>query len=571
LLASRFLGASERATSSRLARLAAWFGHAWDVGFLIVEHRYQRLLRWSLPRRPLVIGCGLLSFGVGLSLWYLGLIGTDFFPSGDQNQLDINITMPSATNLTVTDAAVRPLEQIVGSYPEIVSVFTVVGQPGSTRGGDTAQITALLVPPTQRTRSVQQIGGELRGKLTSALPAANIQVGYPNGFSGFGGQSVQVMILGNDPTGLDTVASQVQQVVQAVPGVANVQNRTTRTQAQLRAVIDWNRAADLGVTARDIGTALSAAVQGARSSTSQLVQPGQNAIDIRVLTANANLMTPDELASLPITSSNGGVIELRQVATITQVQQPTQIQRVNRLRSVTLGVAPAPGAPTGSLQTSIEHAIAAAQIPPEYVIAYGGQGSRGNVAIGEIMRALTFAILLMYMLLTMLFGSVVLPLSILMSIPLAVVGAFAGMVLTGTPITIFALLGFAVLLGLVGKNAILLVDYTEILRARGKDRATALLEAGPTRLRPIVMTTISVMVALLPIASGLEAGSDLLKPAAIVLIGGLLSSTVLTLVFVPAMYTLFDDLQHLVGRVWHRITIGTEALAVPRRPLSSER
>jgi HAE1 family hydrophobic/amphiphilic exporter-1 len=150
----------------------------------------------------------------------------------------------------------------------------------------------------------------------------------------------------------------------------------------------------------------------------------------------------------------------------------------------------------------------------------------------------------------LLFNSLVLPLAVLMSLPLAVVGAFGAMALTHTPFTLFSLLGFAVLVGLVGKNAILLVDYTEILRSRGYDRTAALLEAGPTRLRPIVMTTMSVMVALMPIASGLEEGSELLQAAAVVLIGGLLTSTLLTLVFVPAMYTIFDDAQGGVVRLF---------------------
>ncbi|HLH25989.1 MAG TPA: efflux RND transporter permease subunit [Chloroflexota bacterium] len=183
-----------------------------------------------------------------------------------------------------------------------------------------------------------------------------------------------------------------------------------------------------------------------------------------------------------------------------------------------------------------------------------GQFIRGAQAFGDIFKALAVAILLMYMLMMMLFNSVTLPLAVIvmMSLPLATVGAFGAMALTDTPFTLFSLLGFAVLLGLVGKNAILLVDYTEILEQRGYNRTDALLEAGPTRLRPILMTTLSVMSALLPIASGLEEGSELLKAAAVVLIGGLLTSTLLTLVFVPAMFTVFDDIQRGIGRLLRR-------------------
>jgi HAE1 family hydrophobic/amphiphilic exporter-1 len=154
----------------------------------------------------------------------------------------------------------------------------------------------------------------------------------------------------------------------------------------------------------------------------------------------------------------------------------------------------------------------------------------------------------------MLFGSVTLPLAVMMSLPLAVVGSFSAMAITATPFTLFSLLGFTLLVGLVGKNAILLVDYTDTLRKRGENRTQALLDAGPTRLRPIVMTTMSIIVALTPVAAGIEEGSELLKAAAIVLIGGLITSTLLTLVFVPAMYTIFDDVQEFVIRQIHRVS-----------------
>ena len=191
-------------------------------------------------------------------------------------------------------------------------------------------------------------------------------------------------------------------------------------------------------------------------------------------------------------------------------------------------------------------------LPTGYSITYSGQAAQGGSAFSDIFKALGVAVLLMYLLMLMLFGSVTLPLAVLMSLPLAIVGALGAMAFTGSPFTLFSLLGIAVLVGLVGKNAILLVDYTDTLRKRGIARTEALLEAAPTRLRPILMTTFSIIASLTPVGLGLEEGSELLKSAAVVLIGGLLTSTLLTLVFVPAMYTLLDDLQELVlGLVGH--------------------
>jgi HAE1 family hydrophobic/amphiphilic exporter-1 len=223
------------------------------------------------------------------------------------------------------------------------------------------------------------------------------------------------------------------------------------------------------------------------------------------------------------------------------------------------------------LQNAVQRAVRTVDLPPAYAVTYAGAGQIGGSAFGDLARALTVAVVLMYMLMMMLFRSLVLPLAVLVSLPLALIGALGAMALARSPFTLFAMLGVAVLVGLVGKNAILLVDRTVQLRQEGYDRTAALLSAGPTRLRPIIMTTISVMAALLPIATGVEEGSELLLSVALVLIGGLLTSTLLTLVFVPAMYTVFDDIQRLVTRPFpfrRRRLAPAEAAPVEPTPLA---
>jgi hydrophobic/amphiphilic exporter-1 (mainly G- bacteria), HAE1 family len=185
-------------------------------------------------------------------------------------------------------------------------------------------------------------------------------------------------------------------------------------------------------------------------------------------------------------------------------------------------------------------------LPSGYSISYLGTAAQGAAAFGDIFKALGVSLVLMYVLMILLFGSLTVPLAVLMSLPLAGIGALGALAVTGNSFSLFSLLGIAMLVGLVGKNAILLVDFTDTLRKRGVPRTEALLEAGPARLRPIVMTTMSIFASLAPVALGSEAGSELLKAAALVLIGGLLTSTLLTLVFVPAMYTIFDDVEEFV-------------------------
>jgi HAE1 family hydrophobic/amphiphilic exporter-1 len=534
-------------------------GQVWDRGFLRLEHGYQRLLGWSLPRRWLVIAVGLASFAAGIGLLVFGVIGLDFFPSGDQSELDLTLTMPASTTLNATNQVSRQIEATLRQYPEVRSLYTVVGEsnvagdPTHIGGTNQAQITALLVSRDERQRSSADIAEDVRKRFDGQYPGAKVRVGMPNafGFGGYGGAPIQVQVQGSDPTTVDRLATQIQQRIAEVPGAVGLENSNDNLQTQLRARIDWTRAADLGVSPRDAGTALRTALDGFTSNANEFRQTGRASIPIRILTADASTMTPADIQRLPVTGAQG-IVQLGQFTTFEQARIPTTISHVNRLRSVTIGVNPGEGRLVGDLQNEVQNAVAAVPLPAGYSVSYAGEGQQGGSAFGDLARAMGVAVLLMYMLMMMLFGSLTLPLAVLMSLPLAMIGALGAMALAHSAFTLFSMLGVAVLLGLVGKNAILLVDRTHRLRQSGEERSAALLAAGPSRLRPIVMTTLSVMVALLPIASGLEEGSELLQSVALVLIGGLLTSTLLTLVFVPAMYTVFDDIQNLAGALVRR-------------------
>ena len=546
------------------------FGRAWDRGFEALEARYEALLRAALPKRWLVIAVGLLTFVAGLSLPALGFIGNDFFPSGDQSEIDVSLTMPAATSLEATDRAAKQLEAELRARPDVKSVYTVVGMAGDAVGANQAQVAALLVGPRERTASSAAIGEELRRGWDGKIPGATVQIGTPNafGFGGFGGAPIQVQVLGSDSATLDRIAGEVEARVRQAPGAVDVHTSSDNRQTQLRATIDWTRAADLGVTARDAGVALRTALDGFTASGTQFRQTGKSAVPIRVLRDGAAAMTPEDVTRLPVAGAKG-VVELGQFATLRRAEVPTSIAHVDRLRAVTVYAGNGDGMLVGDVESAVEKAVNPLKttLPAGYKIAYSGAGEDGGKSFVELGSALGVGVMLMYMLMMMLFGSVTRPLAVLMSLPLAVVGALGGLALTHNPFTIFSMIGMAVLTGLVGKNAILLVDYTNHLRQNGMSRSEALLKAGPTRLRPIVMTTVSVMAALLPIASGLEEGSELLVSVAVVLIGGLLTSTLLTLVFVPAMYTVFDDLESLVARVFKRPAKAPAAVARPVVPV----
>jgi HAE1 family hydrophobic/amphiphilic exporter-1 len=394
----------------------------------------------------------------------------------------------------------------------------------------------------------------LRQELGQGIPDLTIRTGIANafGFGGFGGQAIQVQVQGSDPVVLNRLVDSITTAVQSTPGAADVNNDNQKVTPQYTLNVDRTRAAQLGVTTQSAGTALGAAIDGMKVATFQ--KPGASNVDIRLIADDKFRASPDNLAALPLLTSNGTVVALNQIGTLTQTTAPTAIQHVNRLRSVTVNASAGAGYSVGTLQAAIQASIGRIALPPGYIVIYAGQAQQGASTFTDIFKALGVSVVLMYMLMMLLFGSVTLPLAVLMSLPLAVVGAIGAMTLTGSNFTLFALLGLTLLVGLVGKNAVLLVDYTDSLRKQGSSRTDALLQAGPVRLRPILMTTLSVMASLTPVASGLEAGSELLKAAAIVLIGGLLTSTVLTLVFVPAMYTVFDDVEQAFARLVRRFS-----------------
>lgn len=559
LLASRYLSIEEaiKAGGGPLDRFGRW----WDSGFNRVETGYAHVLHgvltrrwWHFSARWLVIALGIASFIGGLGLLGLGRIGVDIFPSGDQSEVYVTLKMPSATDIDVTDSVSKTIEQRLRQYPEVTSVYASVGAGSSfgSTGGNQAQLTVDLVQPDRRKQSAQQLADTFRQQLGQGIADLTVQTSTPNsfGFGGFGNQAIQMSVQGSDPTVLNNLVGQVTGIIESTPGAVNVSSDLTNTTPRYTINLDQSKAAQLGVSTQSAGSALAAAVNGTKVAAFQ--QTGETNIDIQLIADDQFRASASNLSALPLLTSNGTIVSLGQIGTIAQSNAQTSISHTSRLRSVSVNADAGNGYSIGAVQGSIQRRLATLSLPSGYTIGYAGQAQQSNQAFGTIFQALGVSLLLMYALMMLLFESLTLPLAVLMSLPLAVVGALGAMTITATNFTLFSMLGVALLMGLVGKNAVLLVDFTDRMRKQGMTRADALLHAGPTRLRPILMTTASVIVALAPIAFGLEAGSDLLKAAAIVLVGGLVTSTVLTLVFVPAMYTIFDDIQNAFARVAHR-------------------
>jgi HAE1 family hydrophobic/amphiphilic exporter-1 len=521
-----------------------WFTRKWEHGYERLTRGYRKVLIGALAARPLVVLLGVLSVVVAILLIRLNIVGTEYAPQEDNNQFSVNITMPVGSSVTVTDAAMQKMENALRAMPEVKNVFSTVGGGGDSAQQARGRISVDLVDKGQRTRTVWQITSQVRA-VGKTIPNAIVTTQVPSVLFGGFGSSITMRITGPDIDTLGQVAAQAQQIVEQTPGTTEVQNSGQLGEPELRAVLDRQRMADNGITATQVGNAVRTLVAG--TVVSQYQPEGGAEVDITVVGKDVSQFDQAKLEAVPLINSKGQPIRLGQVAHVTTVRGPSQVTRQDRNPVITIN-ANVNGRSVGDVNREITTKLRPlqAQLPPGYSIGLFGQAQQQSTAFAAILSALVLSVILIYMLMAALYESFIYPLAVMFSLPAALFGAFGGLWLTGNTFNIFSMIGLIMLMGLVAKNAILLVDYTNTLRARGLARREAILQAGPVRLRPILMTTATIVFAMIPLALKFGAGSESRAPMAVVVLGGLLTSTLLTLVLVPVMYTYLDDFQNLL-------------------------
>ena len=525
------------------------FGRAWDRGYERLARGYGRVLRVAIGRRArwIVVATGLLSFVGGIMLVSTGLLGTEFMPEADNGEMQVTIEMPAGTTLDVTNAAAQTVEQRLLALPEVDQVFSSVGVGGNGGFGSSrsrfASIFVQLKKKNQRVRTPTELSNVAR-TFGADIPGAVVKAASVGMFN-YGGASVSVRIQGEDQKVLQSLAAQVGQLVRKVPGTVDVDDGGVTGDPELVVHIDREQAADLGLTPSQVASVLRTGLAGSTVSTFR--PQGATGWDVNVILNPDERARVEQVAQIPIVTPKGSTIQLGQVAQVASVSGPTQIDRRDRQRSVYVSASLAGSRTAGEVANDVQTGLDRIAVPAGYKISQGGEAQQQNESFGQIFQALGLSMLLMYMLMVALFESLVFPLMIMFSLPLAVVGAFGLLAITGNTLNMMSMIGMILLTGLVGKNAILLVDFTNTVRKRGLARNAALLQAGPTRLRPILMTTAALVLAMSPIALKLGEGSEWRAPMAVTVIGGLLTSTLLTLVLIPAIYTIMDDFQGLVA------------------------
>ena len=504
-----------------------------ENGFQITRQFYSELMEAAAnyPKKIILISSMTLLFNLAL----VPFLGVELQPTYDSGQFSVSFKAPTGTNIEKTKELVEPLEAEIGDLKEVQIVSMRLG--GTRTPPSQGTIDVKLVPKEERSRSMMEIMDELRLKFRN-VEGLSVSVITGQGSGRGDKRPVQIGLRGSDMDILEGYAQNLADLIRQQPGATDVEISTSEAEPEILVHVDPMRASALGLNASSVGTMVKTAFQG--KTTSNSFTFGDNDYDIRVQLAKKDRKNIDDVKNLVVSSSSGSYIRLADVAEVTLDSGPTRIDREDRQRQLVV-YANTVGTTPGELINKIESDLIP-QLNMELGYRYKmiGQADEMGKTFNEIAKALLIAVIMIYMVLAAQFESFVQPLIIMIALPFALTGAIVGLLVSGQTVNMMSLIGFTMLLGLVTKNAILLVDYANKARAKGTEIKEAVLEACSLRLRPILMTTLATILGMLPIALGIGAGAELRQSMGIVLIGGLFTSTILTLVVVPLVYILVE-------------------------------
>lgn len=511
--------------------LAHWFKGP-VLRFLdAVDSTYREILAWSLQHRIQVATMATVLFFS--SLYLVKFTGTEFFPKPDRGQFSVSVEMPAGTSIDKLDSTIRQAETSIQANPAFAYLYTTVGVNGD---ATKANIRIIAVDKKDRTQDLTGLKEEVRAKLL-AIPGLKFSIFDQGLIEGTVESPIMLQIRGEDYGTLLPLSEEIRKIVESTPGATDVASSYVPGKPEYQIVLDRDRAADLGLSLAQLGLGLRNAVEG---DTTNKMRVGDKEYDIRVRLADADRDSNALLRSYSFPSRMGRNVELSEVADIVPASGPAVIERLGRQRQITISAATL-GRSLGEVVADIQTELDTLNVPEGYTVAFGGEAERMKESGAALGIALVLGIIFIYLVLASQFESFIHPFTIMFSLPLAVVGALLSLFLMGSPLGMSTFIGIILLMGLVTKNAILLVDYTNQLREeKGLDIIPALLEAGPTRLRPILMTSLAMVLGMLPTALSTGSGSEFRAPMAIAIIGGVITSTFLTLVVVPVVYTWMD-------------------------------
>jgi HAE1 family hydrophobic/amphiphilic exporter-1 len=508
-----------------------------------IETGYSHVLGWGIGRRKIVLSLIIIVFTGTLAL--IPLIGTEFFPEVDSGEVEVVLEMPEGTRGEVTARTTKEMLEAVNSIPEMRATYALAGQTekgfltalGFEEGTNIGRIGGRLTDKEKRIRSAKEIASELRA-LVKKLPGvkkytASAVSAIQKAFLG-GGQPISIEILGHDIEMTNEVADKIKRIVEATPDAVDVSVSRKRPRPEVQVRLDRDKAASLGVNVALVADALRTNYYGFDDT--KFREAGDD-FDIELRLKKDQRETIREIGETPITTLTGQTIKLRNVASVSEGFGPVEIERKNRTR-VTKVQAGVQGRVLGDVVRDIREQTALLDLPPGVSIEWGGEVEEQRKAFRDLTLLLILGIALVYMVMAGEFEDFVDPFIIMFSVPFAFVGVIWAFVVTATPLNLMSFIGVIMLMGIVVKNAIVLVDYTKQLRARGMSLNEAVVTGGKTRLRPVLMTSLTTIFGMVPLALSRGEGSEVWNALGITVIGGLLVSGLVTLILVPLVYSL---------------------------------
>jgi hydrophobic/amphiphilic exporter-1 (mainly G- bacteria), HAE1 family len=502
-----------------------------ESGIEWLHHVYGNLLAHALAWRKTTLLIALLTF-IG-SLFLVPLIGTEFVPETDQGQTSFRFTMPVGSGLAYTDAKTKQIENILRA--EFAEIDSISANIGGGDGRNTSRIEVKLLDKRKHMRRSQKdFEAAVRARL-KAVAGIELSVGW--------GTPIFVNLLGPSPEKLDGLTREIMEKIGKIKGITDLENSLKAQNPAITMRVNNEVASDLGLSVTQIGSAVRPFIAGDVVSR-WLAPDGQN-YDVNVQLPKSERQKSSDLGELYLTSSRPNadgtprMIPLRQVVELVPSSSPQVIKRQDLQRRVGI-YANVEGRPAGDVSDEVDKLIKTIQLPPGYRFDIGGEAQQIQETVGPAAAALGIAVIFIYLILASQFGSFLQPIAIMASLPLSLIGVFLALLVTGSTLNIFSIIGFIMLMGLVTKNAILLVDFTNQGQREGQSQYEAIMAAGQVRLRPIMMTTMAMIFGMLPMAIGLSEGAELQTSMGRAVIGGVITSTLLTLVVVPVAYSYLD-------------------------------
>jgi multidrug efflux pump subunit AcrB len=506
---------------------------------------YRRLLRWSLRHRLATLGTAFVLFIGSFAL--VPLVGFEVIPPTDNGEFTVEVETPQGSSLAYSGEKMRQVEAVLRELPEVERTYATVAGGQASAGSNTGSVLVTMVPAGERSRTPTEMAEPVREALQQ-LPGIKTIFSAASGLGG-AAKPVQITAYGDSLATLDGIGEQLIARLAEVPGLVDIESSLEAAQPVVGIRVNRELASEAGISLQQVGAVLQPMLSG--QEVSEWTSPEEQTYKLIVRLPEDERNDVQALASLPISRTETSVIRLGDIADVTLSTGPGEISRQDRARQITID-ANIVGANIGDVMPKVQAAIDAIELPPGYRLGLGGEAEQLDDTASSAGSALLLAVVFIYLVLASQFGSFLQPVAIMMALPLSLIGVLIGLLIGGSTLNMMSMIGFIMLMGLVVKNAILLVDNANQRVRDGLNLFDALVEAGGTRFRPIIMTTLAMVFGMLPLALSLHEGSSQNAPMAHAVIGGLISSTMLTLVVVPVMLTYTDALSGLVMRLFRR-------------------